>query len=120
MNTKKIKLPVFQWEEPVKVLLLLFCLWTVGPIVLRSIDGTAGNIDQSIWLLILLSLIGFLLITGLCWWLLKQAWASLGLPDILFMVSQFKTLLLWQQVRFFLASFGLLLLAAIGCLSAVC
>lgn len=120
MNTKKIKLSVFRWEEPAGVLLVLMILWTFGPIVLRGMDDTTGSIDQSIWLLVLLSLISFLLITGLCWWILNQAWAAIALPPISIMVSQFNTLVLWQQVRLFLASFGLLLLAATGCLIALC
>ncbi|MBB2149916.1 hypothetical protein [Pedobacter gandavensis] len=120
MNTKKIKLPVFRWEEPAGVFILLMILWTFGPIVLRGMDDTTGSIDQSIWLLVLLSLISFLLIIGLSWWILNRFWAAIALPPISLMVSQFNTLLLWQQVRFFLASFGLLLLVATGCLIAVC
>ncbi|WP_316746918.1 hypothetical protein [Pedobacter gandavensis] len=120
MNTKKLKLPAFRWEEPAGIFMLLMFLWTFGPIVLRGMDDTTGTIDQSIWLLVLLSIISFLLLTGLAWWILNQAWMAIGLPAISLMVLQFNTLLLWQQVRLFLASFGLLLLAATGCLIALC
>ncbi|MCX2453387.1 hypothetical protein OQX61_19105 [Pedobacter sp. PLR] len=120
MDTKKLKLPVFRWEEPAGVFIVLMVLWTFGPIVLRGIDDTTGSIDQSIWLLVLLSIISFLLITGLCWWILNRAWVAIELPPISLMVSQFNTLHLWQQVRLYLASFGLLLLAATGCLIALC
>jgi hypothetical protein len=41
------------------------------------------------------------------------------LPTLGYMVSQFKQLLLWQQLGFYWASFALLLWAAVGVLSAV-
>lgn len=40
--------------------LILLFLWCFAPPWLRVFDETAGNIDQSIWLLVLLSLISFL------------------------------------------------------------
>jgi len=45
--------------------LCLLLLWFFAPLLLQRIDQTVGNVDQSIWLLIILSLISFLLICGL-------------------------------------------------------
>ena len=128
MNTQIIKLsavPVYTGSmfKSLKHQLLfpfLLFLWCFAPPWLRLFDETAGNIDQSIWLLVLLSLISFLLVAGLCWWLLQQIWKMIGLPSLSDMVSQFNTLLLWQQLSFYWASFALLLLAASVCLSAIC
>jgi len=102
------------------VFLLLLATWFFAPGWLRRIDGTAGSVDQSIWLLIVLSLISFLLITSLCWWLLQRFWLMAGLPPISTMVLHFNTLQLWQQLGLYLLSFALLLLAATGSLAAIC
>lgn len=98
------------------VLLLLWPLLQYGTM---QFEPTAGHIDQSIWLLILLSLLCFITVTGLCWWLLQRFWLSLGLPGLGSMVEQFNSLLVWQKLGFYLASFGLLLLAAVGALAAI-
>ena len=106
--------------KPLLALFFLLICWFTGPLVLRNIDGTAGSVDQGIWLLVILSLISFMLVAGLCWWLLQRFWLMAGLPAFSLMVSQFKTLPLWQQLGFYWASFALLLLAASICLSAIC
>lgn len=106
--------------NPFVLLPLLVWLWLLLPEWLRQADPSAGSVDQSIWLLIVLGLICFLLICALCWWLLKQAWAVLALPPINTMVPLFNTLTSWQQISLYWASFALLLLAALGCLSAIC
>jgi hypothetical protein len=98
---------------------LLLLLWPLLQHLLMGSDPTVGYVDPNIWLLILLSLICFLLVTGLCWWLLQQFWMSLGLPALGSMVLQFKELTLWQRIGFYWASFGLLLLAAVGVLTAI-
>ena len=105
--------------EPLLLFGLLLLLWWRLPAILQNVDGTTGSIDQSIWLLIVLGLISFLLITAMCWWLLRYSWQSLGLPGIDTMVSQFNTLELWQQLSFFWASLALLQAAAICSLSAI-
>jgi len=106
--------------EPLVLFLLLLLGWSYGPGWLRLVDETVGNVDQSIWLLILLSLMTFLLISSLCWWLLQRFWLLAGLPSFVLMVSQFKTLQLWQQLSFYWLSFATLLLAALGSLMAIC
>ncbi|WP_285058415.1 hypothetical protein [Pedobacter ginsengisoli] len=97
----------------------LLLLWGVSPELMRLLDETSGFIDQSIWLLVLLALISFLLAVGLCWWLLGRFWVSMGLPAFGDMVLHFNRLVLWQKLGFYFASFALLLLSAVGCLAAV-
>ena len=80
----------------------------------------SGSLDQNIWLLIILSMICFLTITGLCWWLLQRFWQSLGLPAFSKLVSQFNSLESWQQLGLYLFCFALLLFTAIGSLVAIC
>ncbi|WP_074605423.1 hypothetical protein [Pedobacter steynii] len=119
-GTPLFKLRPFRWAEPIAIFLILLLIWILSPVLLRFADETAGSIDQSIWLLIVLSLMSFLLITGLSWWILQRFWLMSGLPSILSMVSQFNTLLLWQQICFFWASFALLLMSSTGVLIALC
>lgn len=130
MNTKMIRLPdipdgmsvlplQLRKIEPMLLLIILMLLWFLMPGWLHRIDETAGNISQDIWMLLLLSMISFILILALCWWLLKRLWAEAGLPTFNQMVLQFKTLPTWQQLGFYWGSFALLLLTALGCLSAI-
>ena len=97
----------------------LLALWGVSPELVKLIDSTAGYIDQSIWLLVVLSLISFMMVVGLCWWLLQRFWTSMGLPQIGRMVTGFKEMELWVQLGFYLGCFALLVFAAVGCLVAV-
>ena len=131
MNAKIIKLPVindlprsintsFKGTDFIVLFVSLLLIWCFAPGLILQFDNTAGSIDQSIWLLIILSLISFLLITALCWWLLHRAWSMMGLPSVSTMVSQFNSLTSWQQLGFYWASFVSLLLAALGCLIAIC
>ncbi|MBE9601875.1 hypothetical protein [Pedobacter sp. MC2016-24] len=101
------------------VLALLIGLCPVLSNMIRGADETTGYIDPNIWLLILISLISFMIVAGLCWWLLQQFWTSMGLPAIESMVLQFKNLPSWQQLGFFWLCFTSLLLAAVGVLTAV-
>ena len=110
----------FKQVKLLLVLLFLLVLWFFAPVWLRTIDATAGSVDQGIWLLIILSLIAFMLVTGLCWWLLHRFWLTLGLPPLTQLVSQFNSLALWQQLGFFWLSFLSLLLAAFASLIAIC
>ena len=98
---------------------LLLLMWPLLQQLLTHSDPTVGYIDPNIWLLILLGLICFLIVTGLCWWLLQRFWMSLGLPALGSMVVQFKEIESWKQLGFYWASFGLLLWAAVGVLMAV-
>lgn len=131
MNTKKLKLPVspdllstfiavLNRLQPIVLFVVLLVIWCFGPSWLRGVDETIGNVDQSIWLLVVLSLISFLLVCTICWWLLQHFWMLLDLPHLDYMVSQFNTLPLWQQLGFYWVSFASLLAAALGCLIAIC
>lgn len=122
MNTILLNKPLYK-RTPLEIYLLqalLFLFWLVLPVLLRNADATVGSIDQSIWLLILLALICFLLMLGFCWWLLARFWRAMGLPRFNDMVSHFKDLALWQQLGFYYAAFAVLLLAGVGCLAAIC
>lgn len=99
---------------------LLLLLWMFMPRLISWFDARAGAVDPSIWLLILLSVIAFLLVVALSWWLLHGFWLRMGLPAIGMMVLQFKSLELWQQLGFYWLSFALLLLGSILCLVAIC
>ncbi|MBB5439649.1 hypothetical protein HDC92_003345 [Pedobacter sp. AK017] len=76
--------------------------WMGIPYIRQALhsDPMAGYIDQSIWLLVLFSMICFMLVTGLCWWLLQRFWLSLGLPALGDMIEQFNSLVLWQKLVF--------------------
>jgi hypothetical protein len=97
----------------------LLLIWFTAPKIMHFEDNTIGYIDPSIWLLVLLAIICFLIILPLSWWLLQRIWRVLNLPSLELMVSQFKFLEVWQQLGFYFACFALLLLAGVGCLVAV-
>ena len=104
---------------PVLLLGLLLLSWPLVQGLVMWSDPTIGFIDPNIWLLLLLGLIAFMMTVGLCWWFMQQFWMSMGLPALGNMVLQYKHLSLWQQLGFYWASFGLLLLAAVGVLTAI-
>jgi hypothetical protein len=103
----------------VLLLMILLLVWSVGPRLLQGFDATAGSVDQSIWLLVVLGLISFLIIINLSWWLFKYSWQQVGFPSIHSIVSLYDLLSPWQQLSFLLGSFALVLLAALGSLNAV-
>ena len=107
------------WKS-VLLFMLLILVWFTFPVYIHQADPNAGTVDQGIWMLVILSLIVFLLILALCWWLLQHYWGQLGLPDLQHILSQFKTLSSWQQIIFFWVSFVSLLLAAEVCLLSIC
>ena len=98
---------------------VLLLTWPLLQGLIMSTDPMMGFIDPNIWLLILMSLICFLAVTGLSWWLLQIFWMGLGLPLLTEMVLSFKKIPIWQQLGFYWASFALLLLAAVGVLTAI-
>ena len=123
MKTISLNKPGDSGLEILKVVLLfvvLALLWPLAQDIVLSIDPTSGYVDRSILILVLLALICFLGMIGLCWWLLKCFCMALGLSGLGSMVLQFNELLLWQQLGFYFASFALLLLAGVGCLAAIC
>jgi hypothetical protein len=120
INTTKPSPNRVLFDEAALILGLLLLLWISGNHWMQLIYPLAGSLDQNIWLLIILALICFLVLIVLCWWLLHRFWTSQGLPAFNLMVSQFKTLELWQQLAFYLFCFALLLFTAVGTLVAIC
>jgi hypothetical protein len=99
---------------------LLLLLWFLLPAFIKVFDPGSAVIDPSIWLLLVLGLITFMVVAALNWWLLHGFWGSLGLPALGVMVLHFKSLELWQQLGFYWLSFALLLLVSSMCLIAIC
>ncbi|MET1057612.1 MAG: hypothetical protein ABWY16_20020 [Pedobacter sp.] len=131
MNTKVLKVPLYLKFpqllqgmnlkfDPKHLFVILWLIWIIFPVWFHSNDPTAGYVEQNTWLLIVLGLITFLLVVGLCWWLLRHFWTMAGLPEINKMINKFNYLTSWQQLSFFWASFALFLLAAIACIDAIC
>lgn len=111
---------VYRRAEPVLLFFILLMVWIYGPGYLRFADGTAGAVDQSILLLILLSIMVFLFVLGLCWWLMLRFTQMVGLPSINNLVSKFYFLELWQQYAFYWLSFALLVLGSLMAIMAIC
>jgi hypothetical protein len=102
------------------VFTVIALLWPIAQQLVLNYDDTAGYISPgSIVLLMLISLLCFLMMVAIAAWLLQRFLVALSLPGLGIMVLQFKKLELWQQLGFYWASFFLLLLAAVACLSAV-
>jgi hypothetical protein len=99
--------------------IILILSWITVQRVLQSGDVSIAVIDPSIWLLVLLSLICFVTVTGISFWILKRFAVVMGLPTVGNLIVQFNSLELWQQLGFYWASFALLLLAGVGSLSAI-
>lgn len=98
---------------------ILLLLWPFAQGMVTNGDERIGVIDPNIWMLMMLSVIYFMVVTALCWWVLQRFWLSLGLPGLGIMVLQFKALESWQQLSFYWASFALLLLTMQGVLTAI-
>lgn len=123
MRHLSINMPDLKLGTGIKMGLLLLALvmsWPFGQRLMLSMDVNAGYIDPGIWLLLLLSIIAFLLMVGLSFWLLQCLWNGLGLPRIAILVLQFKKMELWQQLGLLWACFVSLLFAGVGCLIAIC
>lgn len=102
-----------------RLLVLLICIWVLAPDWLARLDPTAAGLDQTTWLLLVMSLIAFILIILTCCWLLHYVWELLGLPGPASLSPHFQTLSIWQQIIFYWASYALFLLIAAMCLIAV-
>ncbi len=75
---------------------------------------------EAIWLLVITSALVFTGLLAVCWLLMKHGLTALGLPSVNRLIIYFEHLESWQKLGFYMAVFGLLLLAAIGCLLAIC
>ncbi len=99
---------------------LLLLLWLAGRNLILRNDPTAGLGDQDAWLYMLQSMIAFMMVVPLSWWFLQRFWMALGLPSINGLIVHFKELEPWQKLVCCFSSYALLLLAAVGCLIAIC
>jgi hypothetical protein len=105
--------------QPLVLAAGLLFIWFYLPPVLRYLTPTAALIDAGIWQVLLLAVICHLVLLFGSWWLLAHVWQKLGLTPLNLMVSHFNALSLWQRLRFYWASFALVVLAGIACLIAL-
>ena len=108
--------------EMVKAVLLfviLLLLWPIVQHVISNNDVTAGYVDPSILVLIVLAMICFLGLLGVAWYLVRWFFRVMDLPDLGIMVLRFNEMELWVQLGFYFGCFALAVLAGVGCLMAI-
>lgn len=108
--------------EIARVVLLFVILLMMWPMVQQQLlryDVTVGYVDPGILVLVVISLICFLGLIGLCWWLFSRFLLVFGLPGFGTLVLRFNELELWFQLGFYFVVYALLLLAGTGCFVAV-
>jgi hypothetical protein len=123
MNLLHIPGSRLKYWELGKILLLTLGLgatWKTVEQISWNTDMTIGYIDPSIWLLILISIICFIALIALSSWIVLRLWSIVGLPSPCQIISQFNYLQPCQKLNFLFAAYALLLLAAVGCLMAIC
>ena len=108
-----------EFLKAVLLFVILVLLWPLVQHVILSNDVTAGYVDPSILVLIVLALICFVGMLIMSWYLLRWFWIAMGLPGLGIMVLRFNEMELWVQLGFYFACYGLLVLAGVGCLMAV-
>jgi len=106
--------------EPYLLFSAFSALWIYAPAYLRAADDTVGMIDQSILLLVLLSIMIFLIVLSLCWWLMQHFLQLVGLPSINNMVSHFNLLELWQKFILYTVLFWSLVWGFVLTILAIC
>ncbi len=104
--------------KAILLLVILVLLWPIVQYVVLNNDVTAGYVDPSILVLIVMALICFVGILILSWYLLRWFWMSIGLRRLDNMVLRFEELALWVQLGFYFVCYALLVLAGLGCLAA--
>jgi multisubunit Na+/H+ antiporter MnhE subunit len=108
--------------EIARVVLLFVILLLMWPMVQQQLlrfDVTVGYVDPGILILVVISLICFLGLIGLCCWLFNRFLLVFGLPGFGTLVLRFNELELWFQLGFYFGVYALLLLAGTGCFVAV-
>ena len=100
--------------------LTLFSGWKMMQQTSWNTDLTMGYVDPSIWLLVLIALICYIIMIGLSAWIMIRLWTIVGLPAPQKIISQFNYLESCQKLKFLLAAYALLLLSGVGCLVAIC
>jgi hypothetical protein len=101
-----------------RLMIVLMLLWSIVTNLFSSPEFSAG-INQSVPIMIVISLITFLILLCISYWLLERFWQRVGLPGIGSMVLQYKKMQAWQKLGFYWLSFALLLLTGVMCLAAI-
>jgi len=123
MNNFIINNSQLRYWEITKIILMVLAigfLWKIMQQANWSNDLTMGYIDPSIWLLILIGLLCFVVMVALSAWIFIRLWTIIGLPNPHKIISQFNYLESCQKLKFLFAAYALLLLAGVGCLVAIC
>jgi len=82
LSLNKSAEPALEIWKALMLFVILALLWPFAQDAVLRLDPTSGYVDRSILILVLLALICFMGVTGLCWWLLKRFWTILGLPGL--------------------------------------
>ncbi len=113
------KWPLRRWLGNGLALLGLFVLFArVGPL-LRLADPTAAVVDVGALSLVLLAVVALAAFLTVSHWLLGLLWPVLRDYQRHFFSNNFKSLLPWQKITFYLVIFFGLLYAFVCCLVAV-
>ena len=120
MTKLDLKLALTEGYKGPLVFSIFLLLYLGIRMVLGHADPVSVSALESTWLLIATSILTFLVLLTLCWWLLQQSVLALGLPEVMDLTYDFQDLKLWQQLGFYLVLFTLLLFAALVCLVAIC
>jgi hypothetical protein len=123
MNTLNMISSRLRYWESIKIILMALALcvgWKVMQQTSWNSDLTMGYIDPSIWVLVLIALICYIVMIGLSAWIMIRLWTIVGLPAPQKIISQFNYLESCQKLKFLLAAYALLLLSGVGCLVAIC
>jgi len=105
--------------KAILLFIIMVLLWPIVQYVILNNDITAGYVDPSILVLIVLAMICFVSVLVLSWYLVRWFWMAMGLPGLGSMVLRFNELEIWQKLGFYFACYALLLLAGVGCLMAI-
>lgn len=100
-------------------LVFFFLLFWYGGPALQQADPAAAVADPGVLSLVLLALLCLLTFTALSFWLLGLLWPVLNDYRKYHFQKNFKMLLPWQKLLFYLSAFFLLLFAFVCCLLAV-
>ena len=113
------KWPRWRWLGKGLALLGLFVLFAHVGLLLRLADPTAAVVDIGTLSLVLLAVVALAAFLTVSHWLLGLLWPVLRDYHRHFFSNNFKSLLPWQKITFYLVIFFGLLYAFVCCLAAV-
>lgn len=108
---KKITKFLRRWNELLTIP-VAFVLWFYSPQLLRLLDPTAAAFDAGIFQIFLFAIIGLLIFHGIVWLILKLSWPTVY-KHLDNLSEPFQDLNSWQQIKFSLAVFSVLLLSLV-------